>query len=183
MIMKKQALPKFQNFGKVILPEMAVYKTLFRPFPVYAFLLLCACSSSREKTTSTKAEDVAAITAVSEARAEAFNESNAQGIAIHFTEDAILMAPGEPAMQGREAVAAYYQSIFDKYEPVLESYYEEVEVSGDMAYGRGEAKVTLTPKSGGPTTTSTSKYLNILQRQSDGSWQTTHDVWNGNEAE
>lgn len=150
-------------------------------FSLLLFLLF-GCSDDPQ-VTSSQEEDVAAITAVSEARAQAFNESDAQGIAVHFTENAILMAPGAPAAQGHEAVAAYYQSIFDEYEPVLESYYEEVEVSGDMAYGRGEAKVTLTPREGGPTTTSTSKYLNILQRQPDGSWQTTHDVWNANEAE
>jgi len=147
-------------------------------FSLLLFLLF-GCSDDPQ-VTSSQEEDVAAITAVSKARAQAFNESDAQGIAVHFTEDAILMAPGAPAAQGREAVAAYYQSIFDEYEPVLESYYEEVEVSGDMAYGRGEAKVTLTPREGGPTTTSTSKYLNILQRQPDGSWQTTHDAWNAN---
>jgi uncharacterized protein (TIGR02246 family) len=151
---------------------------LIKAYFILLFLLAC---SPGEDNAATEADDIAAITAVSSARAQAFNESDAQGIAIHFTEDAILMAPGAPAMQGREAVAAYYQSIFDEYEPVLESYYEEVEVSGDMAYGRGEAKVTLTPRNGGPTTTATSKYLNILQRQPDGSWQTTHDVWNGNE--
>lgn len=150
-------------------------------FSLLLFLLF-GCSDDPQ-VNSSQEEDVAAITAVSEARAQAFNESDAQGIANHFTEDAILMAPGAPAAQGREAVAAYYQSIFDEYEPVLESYYEEVEVSGDMAYGRGEAKVSLTPREGGPTTTSTSKYLNILQRQPDGSWQTTRDVWNANEAE
>jgi uncharacterized protein (TIGR02246 family) len=147
-------------------------------FSLLLFLLF-GCSDDPQ-VTSSQEEDVAAITAVSKARAQAFNESDAQGIAVHFTEDAILMAPGAPAAQGREAVAAYYQSIFDEYKPVLESYYEEVEVSGDMAYGRGEAKVTLTPREGGPTTTSTSKYLNILQRQPDGSWQTTHDAWNAN---
>ena len=147
-------------------------------FSLLLFLLF-GCSDDPQ-VTSSQEEDVAAITAVSKARAQAFNESDAQGIAVHFTEDAILMAPGAPAAQGREAVAAYYQSIFDEYEPVLKSYYEEVEVSGDMAYGRGEAKVTLTPREGGPTTTSTSKYLNILQRQPDGSWQTTHDAWNAN---
>jgi len=161
---------------------MTVYKTLLILSPIYVFPLLCACDApGQNSNVTTSEEDIAAITAVSSARAKAFNESDAQGIAIHFTENAILMAPGAPAMQGREAVAAYYQTIFDAYEPVLESYYEEVEVSGDMAYGRGEAKVTLTPKGGGATTTSTSKYLNILQRQPDGSWQTTHDVWNGNE--
>ena len=90
------------------------------------------------------------------------------------------MAPGKPASVGREAVRAYYQAIFDEYKPELDSHYEEVEVSGDLAYGRGEATVRLTPRKGGASTVATAKYLNILQRQSDGTWKTTHDIWNSN---
>lgn len=90
------------------------------------------------------------------------------------------MAPGQPAVNGPEAVAAYYQSIFDAYEPTLSSRYVDVRVSGDLAYGQGFAEVTLVPEGGGEATTSVSKYLNILERQPDGSWKTTHDTWNGN---
>ena len=127
-------------------------------------------------------KDKDAITAVSSARAKAFNEGNAELIAMYFTEDAVLMAPGQPASTGKEAVRAYYQTIFDNYKTELESYYEEVEVSGDLAYGRGEAVVRLTPTKGGASTVAKSKYLNILRRQPDGSWKTTHDIWNGNDA-
>ncbi|WPP49222.1 YybH family protein [Catalinimonas niigatensis] len=141
-------------------------------------LQMAACTAEPAQNIE---EDIEAITNMSKARAEAFNNSNAPEIAAHFTEDAVLMAPGKEAGIGKEAVQAYYQSIFDVYVPELSSHYEEVEVSGDMAYGRGFAEVTLIPREGGAPIVSTSKYLNILKRQSDGSWKTTHDVWNGNE--
>lgn len=128
-------------------------------------------------------QDTAAIEAVSRDRARAFNESDAGTIASHFAEDGLLMAPGTEAMRGRKAVRGYYQAVFDEYLPKLDSRYEEVEVSGDLAYGRGWAEVELTPKEGGETTVSTAKYLNILKRQPDGTWKTTHDIWNGNEPE
>lgn len=123
-------------------------------------------------------DDVQRIEAMSSARAEAFNNEEADSIAAYFTNDAVLMPPGESTMHGPEAVAAYYQSIFDAYDPTLESRYVEVEVSGDLAYGRGIAKVTLVPDEGGEPTTTISKYLNIVKRQPDGSWKTTHDIWN-----
>jgi uncharacterized protein (TIGR02246 family) len=148
-------------------------------------MLLGGCepapSSSTAEDAESTADDVAQIEQMSAARAEAFNNSNAEGIAIHFTEDAVLMAPGRPAATGRAAVAAYYQSVFDAYEPTLDSRYEEVDVSGDLAYGRGIAEVTLVPKDGGEPIASTSKYINILERQPDGTWKTTHDIWNANE--
>jgi uncharacterized protein (TIGR02246 family) len=142
------------------------------------FLFSSGCNTSIDTTTENEKK---LITEISRARAKAFNEGNAAGIAIHFTDDALLMAPGKPVMRGKAAVQAYYQSVFDEYTAQLESHYEEVEVSGGLAYGRGFAKVTLLPKKGGPPVVSTAKYLNILKMQANGLWKTTHDIWNGNE--
>lgn len=100
---------------------------------------------------------------------------------MHFADDAYLMPPDTETLQGPAAVQQYYQAIFDLYETKLESGYQSVKVDGDLAYGRGFAKVTLTPKAGGERTIAKSKYLNILERQEDGSWKTTHDIWNDNE--
>lgn len=122
--------------------------------------------------------DKEAINSMSESRAKAFNEGDAKRIASFFTEDAVLMAPGETPMIGPAAVEAYYQSIFDQYETKLNSYYNEVKVDGDLGYGRGTAEVTLIPKNGDTSLISVSKYLNILQRQPNGEWKTTHDIWN-----
>lgn len=143
-------------------------------FYIIAILLLSAC----QKDVSS---DVEAIKAMSEARAKAFNEGDASTIAEYFTEDAVLMAPGAKPKVGPKAVEAYYQAIFDQYETRLNSYYNKVEVSGDLAFGRGTAEVMLIPKNGDSTTASVSKYLNILQKQPDGEWKTTHDIWNGNQ--
>ncbi len=148
------------------------------PFVIVAFIIGFTLSPAIGQVRGT--DDKAAITAVSKARAKAFNNKDAKGIAQYFTEDAVLMAPGKPASKGKKAVMAYYQTIFDEFDVELDSYYEEVEVSGDMAYGRGEAIVRLKPHKGGETVNSTAKYLNILQRQPDGSWKTTHDIWNSN---
>lgn len=125
--------------------------------------------------------DIEAIKAVSKARAEAFNEGNAKGIAIHFTNNAVLMPPGKPSMKGRKAVERYYQSIFDAYHAELTSRYKEVEVAESMAFGRGYAKVKLIPKNGGDTISSASDYINILKKQPDGTWKTTHDIWNSSQ--
>lgn len=141
------------------------------------------CGAAQERTADRQPgieKDKAAIEAVSAARAEAFNERDAAGIAVHFAEDGLLMPPASEVLRGREAVQAYYQKIFDEFETDLKSGYLEVEVSGDLAYGRGFATVRLTPLDGGEPVESTAKYLNVLERQADGSWKTTHDIWNDN---
>jgi len=153
---------------------------MHRPLSSFFLLLSSIIIFSCQQNEKTK-DDKETITAISAARAEAFNKGNAAGIAIYFTDDAYLMAPGGETLRGQMDIEAYYQKIFDEYITELESGYEEVKVDGDLAYGRGFAKVVLHPKSGGEPILSTSKYLNILERQADGSWMTTHDIWNGNE--
>ncbi|MEX2233768.1 MAG: SgcJ/EcaC family oxidoreductase [Cyclobacteriaceae bacterium] len=154
-------------------------RKLFLEILIVQMMMLCpACNTIRQDDSSS---DIVAIKSMSAARAKAFNEGNAAGIADHFTENGVLMAPGSAATFGRAAVQAYYASIFDQYATLLESGYEEVKVSGDLAYGRGYAKVKLIPRVGGDTLVSTAKYINILERQPNGSWLTTHDIWNGNE--
>jgi uncharacterized protein (TIGR02246 family) len=146
---------------------------------VIAMAICCACSEKRDNQND--AMEISEIKELSAARAKAFNEGNAGIIAAAFTETGILMPPDMNPMQGREAVRKYYQNIFDQYKTILESGYDEVNVSLNLAYGIGHAKVKLIPHSGGDTIVSTAKYVNILQRQDDGSWLTTHDIWNGNE--
>lgn len=147
-------------------------------FPVLLVLSVApACTESSEPS---ETEDVRRIEAISAQRAKAFNAEDAKAIARHFAPDAVLMPPGQPADTGRAAVESYYRDIFEAYEVSLSSRYEEVRVEGDLAYGRGIATVTLTPEDGGETTTSTSKYLNILERRADSGWTTTHDIWNAN---
>jgi len=143
----------------------------------FVIILLMGCSND---SNGSSVEDIRSIETLSAARADAFNDGDAPSIAIHFTENGVLMAPGSPAQTGRNAVKSYYQSIFDEFKTSLVSYYEEVQVSGNLAFGRGVAEVKLTPHDGGETINSTSKYINILERQADGSWLTTHDIWNDN---
>jgi len=139
-------------------------------------LMLLTVACDRHAT-----EDTSKIKALSATRAKAFNDGDANVIAMAFTDDGLLMAPGTESTTGREAVRVYYQGIFDHYKTFLESGYEDVKISGDLAYGVGFAKVKLVPHSGGDTLFSTAKYINILKRQPDGSWLTTYDIWNGNE--
>src|SRR5690606_31568281 len=105
-------------------------------------LLFVACEQQAVRDTE---EDISKIKALSAARAKAFNEGDANIIAMAFTDDGLLMAPGTKSTTGRDAVRAYYQGIFDQYKTFLESGYEDVDISGDLAYGVGFARVKLVP--------------------------------------
>ena len=148
---------------------------------VTTILMTISLESCDRRVATDDAGDISKIKTLSAARAKAFNEGNADEIAAAFTESGVLMAPGASSTTGRRAVREYYQHIFDQYKTFLESGYEEVKVSGDLAYGVGFANVKLVPHNGGDTLVSTAKYINILERQNDGSWLTTYDIWNANE--
>lgn len=148
---------------------LSIFRIWYIPLLMFALLLGCVHDESN---------DIEEIRKISKARAEAFNKGDAEGIAIHFTADAILIPPGKPSMSGRKAIELYYQSIFNEYLTELTSEYKEVDLEGDLAYGRGYAKVKLISKSGDDTIYSESEYINILKRQADGNWKTTHDIWN-----
>jgi len=55
---------------------------------------------------------------------------------------------------------------------------DETVVVGDLAYTRGSYDQATKPKAGGMTTKLTGKFLDILQRQSDGTWKITRDCFN-----
>lgn len=137
-------------------------------------LLITACDTAPDSTD----RDINLIEDMSADRAAAFNDGDASRIAAHFSDEGLLMAPDSETLIGRDAVEEYYQAIFDEFETALESYYEEVKVSGNLAYGRGIADVQLIQKTTGDTTYSRSKYLNILEKNDKGKWVTTHDIWN-----
>ena len=108
----------------------------------------------------------------------AYSAGNAPGLGDLFTEDATLMPPDGPYVNGRAAVVAYYQNWFDQFVPSLSIGTDEVRLVGELGLGRGTFKVTLTPKSGGDPVHLEGKYLNLSQPMADGSWQIVRHIWN-----
>jgi ketosteroid isomerase-like protein len=58
---------------------------------------------------------------------------------------------------------------------------EEVRILGDRAYSHGTYTFDMTPKEGGATSSVSGKFLDILEKQADGSWKIAIDCHNTNE--
>jgi len=104
---------------------------------------------------------------------EAFNRGDAAGCAAFFTEDVILLAPGQPMARGKRAFEEIYQSRMDKTNGGTHTNkLVEYGVEGDLAYQVGTFAITGTnpPEQG--------KFVNILRRQSDGTWKVTVSIFN-----
>ena len=104
---------------------------------------------------------------------EAFNRGDAAGCAAFFSEDVILMAPGAPMTRGRKAFEETYISRMEESTGGRHSNaLVEFGVDGNLAYEIGTYAVT------GANPPEQGKFLNILKRQADGSWQIAVSIFN-----
>ncbi len=104
---------------------------------------------------------------------EAFNRGDAAGCAAFFTDDVILLAPGEPMVRGRKAFEDIYrtrmaQSTGGTHTNELVEY----GVDGDTAYQVGKFAVEgVEPGEQG-------YFVNVLKRQPDGTWKVAVSIFN-----
>lgn len=94
-----------------------------------------------------------------------------------FTEDAVLMPPDRAPVEGRDAIAAFWQGAFDAGVTGLTLETISIDVIGDTGIVTGFWTVTV-PKDGGGTMEVGGKELLIYEKQDDGVWRASHDIWN-----
>ena len=145
-------------------------------------LLSCAPQTQpvAEEVVSTEA-DVAAIRVLSERWIAAVEAGDVDGVLALYTDDAVRLPPDGPAYSGKEAFEEYFSGAFEQFSigcvwPVEGT--EEIVVADGWAYHLSEYAMTVTPKEGGETMEENGKVLEIIQRQSDGSWKFAREIWN-----
>ncbi len=97
-----------------------------------------------------------------------------------WTEDVVWLPPHGPALTGIEACMEHNRPYFEQYDSVEKMSVEEIEVGDRFTYVRvdytyhGESKKEADPLD------EDGKGIFILKRKPDGSWVSTHCVWNSN---
>ncbi len=98
-----------------------------------------------------------------------------------FTEDARLLPPGEPPVEGREAIGKYWQGGYDAGFRDLKLGVIAVDMVGDdTMIETGTWAVTL-PGEGGKRVSANGKALVVWKKESDGVWRMAQDMWSTNE--
>ena len=135
-----------------------------------AALTVSACAP--QKALHDTAADVSALASTAAGWQKAYNEKNADGVAALYSEDAQLLPPGNPAVNGRAAIRDYWANdIAATGMPVTISS-DASNVGGDWAWRSGTWS-SQDPKGG----TVTGKYIEVWHRTPDG-WQIHRDIWN-----
>ena len=165
---------------------MTLHNSFFCAFALTSMLTFAGCQTApTPEPKRDVAADTAAINALGDQYAAAVNSNDAAAVAATYADDAIMMDPGEAAIEGKQAIQAVYEARAKENAGKTVAFtfaftQLETQVAGDWAYDRGNYTVTVTPKSGKPMERS-NKYLTIYKRQPDGSWKIYRDISNSSE--
>ncbi|MGA7987635.1 MAG: DUF4440 domain-containing protein [Candidatus Dormiibacterota bacterium] len=97
----------------------------------------------------------------------------------YWTEDAVVLAPGLPAVAGKDALRSYVEASLRMPGFKISWTSTDVVVSPDgrLAYMFGANAVTVDRPDGVPTT-STGRAVTIWRRDADDEWRCAVDIWN-----
>ena len=96
----------------------------------------------------------------------------------HYTDDAVLMAPGMPASIGKDAIRKTMAGMLADPGMNLQFQTERAEVarSGDVAYTRGTYTMTMTDPNTKQPIHDHGSYVTTYRKQADGSWKAVADI-------
>jgi uncharacterized protein (TIGR02246 family) len=119
--------------------------------------------------------DRAAIRQAQEEFVKLMNARDFKGLAALYAEDAVVLPPNQPVVQGRAAIQAFMENSPPSSNFQLRVW--EVEGRADLAYSRETASSTVSP-AGAEAGVARDKVLAIWRKQADGSWKVLRDTWN-----
>jgi ketosteroid isomerase-like protein len=96
-----------------------------------------------------------------------------------YAEDARVLPPNHPAVQGKAAIRELWQGLLASGVTDLALDTTHIEASGDLAYGVG-AYLLHMEQAGGPRTEQQGKYC-VVYRRDQGRWRVVADMFSPNE--
>jgi tRNA-Thr(GGU) m(6)t(6)A37 methyltransferase TsaA len=91
-----------------------------------------------------------------------------------LSDDAVIMPPGMPALEGRDACLEFVTEVLGHmnalYERQVTCDSAEVVVAGNLAFDRGRFAQTMTPRDGGVVESEEGHYLWMYRRDENGRW-------------
>jgi ketosteroid isomerase-like protein len=99
-----------------------------------------------------------------------------------FADDATVLPPDCPAIQGKSAARAFYADAFREIETMRVSYHDPiVDIDGALAVRRYTATAHVTYKGARKAVATRTKYLDVLRKEPSGDWKIVVHMWSSNE--
>lgn len=144
-----------------------------RLFPVVAIVLLLSGPAFAQSADETA---IRSLSIDDWCAAEAARDLDAKTSL--FTADAVLMVPGGEKLVGQQAIRAWHETAWQGHTHECTGTVDEVQVQGDWGFDLGTWASVMTPTDGGTPSEESGQFINIAQRQADGSWKLARVIWN-----
>jgi uncharacterized protein (TIGR02246 family) len=99
-------------------------------------------------------------------------------IVAHYADDAVLIIPGSPAINGKDAIAKSLAGMLA--DPALSLKFQTVKTdvakSGDLGYTQGSYTLTLTDPQTKQIINDHGNYVTTYRKQADGTWKAVADI-------
>ena len=105
---------------------------------------------------------------------DAYRKGDVNGVLSVFGDGYSDMSAGLASFYGAEARAVLKHrltKLFARYDAQLAVTIISISIQGSLAFDWGWHRLTLTPKKGGRSTTTRTRYLEIWQKGNDGNWK------------
>lgn len=109
--------------------------------------------------------------------AEASNAGDLDRIMSMVANNCVRIPPNAPPLIGKEAIRKDQQQFFDLYTFKGDEAVVDFQVCGDFAFSRGTWVYNLIPKAGGESNKAYGNFIDIYQKQSDGSLKLFWNTW------
>jgi ketosteroid isomerase-like protein len=137
-------------------------------------LLAAAPAAAAEMSAPAKA-----LAAIDEQWSKSTQSRDGAKIAAFYSQDAYVNPPGAKRVVGRAAAQQVWAAMF--VDPSFKISWQvttaDVSKSGELGYVTGAYEYSFKGKDGS-LVKATGKYLEVWQKQADGSWKCSHDMWN-----
>lgn len=143
-----------------------------------ATLAMLLAPSCRTETPPSFAEDLAAITGFNERYLAAINNEDIAALSALTTDGHVMLPPNQEPVVGKAANDAMNGGAFERYE--FSETWQPVEtvIDGDLAFQRGTFTTIATPRGDGQRLEVNGSFMRIYQRQANGEWRMTRDMFN-----
>jgi uncharacterized protein (TIGR02246 family) len=157
---------------------------------VFSFSLACQTQSAADTNQSstapvgasgadTRAADEAELRKLDDEWSKAVGAKDLEKTVSFYADDAQVMPPNSPVLQGKEAARGMWKAMFavPGFGGGWKATKSEVAKSGDLGWTTGPYEITETDASGKPMTDK-GKYLVVWKKQADGTWKCVADMFN-----
>jgi len=126
-----------------------------------------------------RTRDIQAIEQLFEGFAKAFTDGDVETLRSFYTDDVLVIPPGQKSVSGRDAVVdQLWSPVFDAFDVDAELPIDEIQAEHEWRFVRGTYRLRLVPAGGGEPLVEEGRYIDMVRKDADGVWKIARAIWN-----